>query len=149
MISRNDFLLHKLINSVFPEVLNKMNIHLPKSNFMMCLEAYYLMFVKHFEAQNCHVSIINSRNNSSDKCYFFSLKMGSNIDWLKHLLHVSKNSWIWWELERYFNVLWYSLVNFLRLRLHSTCSSIDQNYRTPSVSPLVGTIAQVVNNIIW
>lgn len=40
------------------------------------------MFVKHFEAQNCHVSIIiiDSRNNSSDEYYFFSLQMGSNLD---------------------------------------------------------------------
>ena len=40
------------------------------------------MFVKHFEAQNRHISIItiDSTKNISDEYYFFSLTMGSHLD---------------------------------------------------------------------
>lgn len=62
--------------------MSKTSIHLPASDFTMCEEAFYLMLVKPFEAQNCHVSIniIDGRNISSDGYYFFSLKMSSNLD---------------------------------------------------------------------
>lgn len=52
--------------------MSKTNVHLPKSNLVICWEVYNLMFIKHFEAQNNHASIviIDNRNNFSDECYF-------------------------------------------------------------------------------